>query len=588
MSTSIIKSMRLRFGVVLLTVLAMMATWTLGLRHVKSADAAANGVGATNPVTFCKDIAPITLNRCAGCHRPGQSAPFGLITYEDVRKHAQAMVEVTGNRYMPPWLPDSSEAEFVGARRLSDAEIQLIAQWHAEGDPEGSPTDLPATPIWPEGWQLGEPDLVVTLDRPYTLPASGRDVYRNFVLRLPLRTNEYVSAVEFRPGSRAVHHAFMRFDRTPTSRRLDGLDGQPGFDGMDTPSSAEGAEGYFLSWQPGKIALRSPENLAWRLTAASDLVLQLHMRATGKAEIIQPTVAFFFTDKPPTAIPFKIALLSYDIDIPPGDREYYVKDEYLLPVDVQVSGLLPHAHYLGKELRAFALLPDGSTKSLLRIRSWDFNWQGDYRFVQPVFLPKGTKLVMDFSYDNSTNNVRNPNHPPKRVRYGLQTNDEMAGLMVQVLLRNRADLERISENYQFKVVGNMITYNSYLLQTNPSDARAHVELGKAFWALGKKHQAFEHFQKAVAIKPTEADAHYHLGMMLEEANAPAQAIQEYREALRLSPELFEAHNNLGLLLLQKGRLAEAEEHFLAVIRLYPEDDIARSNLELVKKAKAGQ
>src|SRR5262249_29289840 len=157
---------------------------------------------------------------------------------------------------------------------------------------------------------------------PYLLPAEGRDVYRNFVLPLPLNTTRYVSAIELHMGNRAVHHAFMRFDRTHQSRRLDEQDPEPAFEGMEFPSSAEGPEGYFLSWQPGKRASRCPDGLAWPLKAGSDLVLQLHMQATGQQETIQPTVAFFFTDQPPSKIPFKIALGHYEMDIPPGDKEY--------------------------------------------------------------------------------------------------------------------------------------------------------------------------------------------------------------------------------------------------------------------------
>jgi tetratricopeptide (TPR) repeat protein len=574
-----------------LLLLAGVALWSyIGSRDLCHGKAPAGIVPGGSPnraVTFSKDIAPLTLQHCAGCHRPGQSAPFSLITYQDVRKHAQAIVEVTARRYMPPWLPEPGELELVGTRRLKDTEISLLARWHAEGDPEGNPVDLPPIPTWPDGWQLGQPDLVVTPDRAYTLPAEGKDVYRNFVLPLPIHTTRYVSGVEFRAGNRSVHHAFMRFDRTRESRRADGQDGAPGFDGMDTPSSAEGPEGYFLSWQPGKVAMRSPEGLAWALKAGSDLVLQLHLQVTGKPEMIQPTVAFYFTDKPPTQIPFKIALRSYDIDIPAGATEYWVRDAYTVPVDVEVLGLLPHAHYLGKELRAEALLPDGSRKSLLLIKHWDFNWQGDYRYAQPVFLPSGSTLLMEYSYDNSTNNTRNPHFPPQPVQYGLQTSDEMAGLMVQVRLHSPSDLERLARHYQSKVVESVIAYNSYALRTDPGNARAHLELGKALWALGKKREAWEHFQRAVALKPTLADAHYHLGMMLEEFDRAGLAEQEYREALRLNPDLFEAHNNLGLLLMQKGQLPQAEQHFRTAVRLSPDDSIARSNLDLLQRSPGG-
>lgn len=541
-----------------------------------------------NSVTFAKDIAPITLNQCAGCHRPGGAGPFSLITFQDAAKHAEQIADVTARRFMPPWLPEPGEVEFIGARRLSAEQIGLIQQWVAEGKREGEAKDLPPVPQWSDGWELGQPDMVVTMASSYTLPSEGRDVYRNFVIPLPLQTNRFVSAIELRPGSRAVHHAFMRFDRTGQSRRLDAQDAEPGFDGMDTPSSAEGAEGYFLSWQPGKRPLRSPEGLSWPLRTGSDLVLQLHMQPTGKPELVQPSIAFFFTSEPPARIPFKFALGSYEIQIPPGVTDYRVKDTYTLPTDVDVLGLLPHAHYLGKELKAYAVLPDRSTKPLLWIKNWDFNWQGDYRFEHPVPLPKGSILTMEYSYDNSAHNVRNPNHPPKQVNYGLQTTDEMAGLMIQVLLKSRADLERTARDYQFKVAKSVISYNAFAVRQNPNNAKAHTELAKALFALGNKKDSFAHFQQAIAVNPQQADAHYHLGLMFEEQNNLAAAEKQYELALAANAELFEAHNNLGLLLMQKGRLAEAEEHFAAVIRIHPEDAIAPYNLNLVRKARGGR
>jgi hypothetical protein len=541
-----------------------------------------------NTVTFTKDIAPITLDHCAGCHRPGESGPFSLITYQEVKKHARQIAEVTARRYMPPWLPEPGDVEIEGARRLSSEEIGLIQQWVAEGAREGAASDLPPTPKWPQGWQLGEPDLVIKMERPYHLPAEGIDVYRNLVLPVPLATNRYVSAIELHPGNKTVHHAFMRFDRTQQSRRLEGQDGEPGFDSMETPISAEGPEGFFLSWQPGKRPSRLPDGLTWELKAGSDLVLQLHMRPSGKVETIQPTIGFFFTDQPPSKIAFKLGLSSFDIDIPAGEREYWVRDSYVLPVDVDVLGVLPHAHYLGKELRAFAVLPDGSKQWLLRIKNWDFNWQGDYRFVKPISLPKRSTLTMEYSYDNSTNNLRNPNHPPKRVRYGLQTTDEMAGLMIQVLLRSQPDLEKLAQDYQFKVVKNMISFYTFELHRNPQDAKAHAELGKALLALGRTKEARQHLEQALAIMPGQADAHYHLGLMLEDQHDLAAAQGQYEAALSANPELYQAHNNLGLLLMQQGRLAEAKEHFLEVIRIHPEDTIARFNLDLVKRATLGQ
>ena len=379
----------------------------------------------TGTLTFTKDIAPIVFSHCTVCHRPGQSSPFGLMSFADVKKRAKQITEVTQRRYMPPWLPEPGYGEFANQRRLSADQIGIIQQWVAEGLAEGNPADLPPAPRWSEGWQLGQPDLVVKMSEPYTLRPGGKDVYRNFVIPVPTTSTRYVQAVEFLPDNpKIVHHAFMKVDRTRESRRLDERDPEPGFDFMITPVSAQMPEGHFLSWVPGNALAREPNGLAWTLERDTDLVLQLHMRPSGKPEMIQPAVGIYFTDEPPTNTPFKILLTSRTIDIPAGVTRYEVEDSFILPVDVEVAAVLPHAHYLCRRMEAVAALPGGAQKWLLLIKEWDFNWQGDYRYAQPVFLPRGTTVSMRYTYDNSTNNVRNPHQPPERVAYGPQTSDE--------------------------------------------------------------------------------------------------------------------------------------------------------------------
>ena len=228
-------------------------------------------------------------------------------------------------------------------------------------------------------------------------------------------------------------------DRTGQSRRLDAETPEVGFGGMNSPGSAQGPLSQFLSWQPGKLPPSDANADAWKLEKGSDLVLQAHMQPTGKPERIQPSVAFYFSDRPSSNIFFKMGFDSFTIDIPAGETNYVVKDSYRLPVDLEIIGILPHAHYLGKRLQSFATLPDGTRKWLLSISDWNFNWQGDYRYAQPLFLPKGSTIQMEFSYDNSTNNVRNPHRPPERVQYGLQTTDEMANLAFIFRLSNQHD-----------------------------------------------------------------------------------------------------------------------------------------------------
>src|SRR5207249_916114 len=197
-----------------------------------------------------------------------------------------------------------------------------------------------------------KPDLVVTLPQSYTLPAEGKDLYRNFVVPIPIASSRYVPAVEFQPGlPRGVHHAFMRFDRTRQSRHLDEQDSEPGFPGMDTPATAFSPASQFLSWQPGKMPSFGSDGASWALDTNVDLVLQLHMQPTGKPELVRPSVGFYFTDRPPSRIFFKVRLVSLAIDIPAGETNYVAQDEYVLPVDAEALGVLPHAHYLCKEMQ---------------------------------------------------------------------------------------------------------------------------------------------------------------------------------------------------------------------------------------------
>jgi len=535
-------------------------------------------------VTFNRDIAPILFQHCSGCHRPGQSAPFSLLNYADAKKRADDIAKATAQGYMPPWLPEGGYATFVGERRLATAEIDMIQQWLAEGAIEGTPADLPALPAWSSDWQLGEPDLVVTMPEPYLLKAEGRDVYRNFVIRVPLVATRYVKGVELRSGNpRVVHHAFIKVDPTAQSRRLDAEDVEPGFAGMNSP--AKMPDGHFLGWQPGRLPTFLPDGLAWRLNPKDDLVVEMHLNPSGKPEQIQSSIGLFFTDRPPTNTCFKMALTSYTMDIPAGAQNYVVQDSYQLPADVSVLAVLPHAHYLAKEMHGWATLPNGTKQSLLFIRQWDFNWQGDYRYAQPVFLPKGTILAMRFTYDNSTNNVRNPNHPPKTVNYGSQSSDEMAELWFQLLPHNEGDLDRLTSDYQAKLTRLFREHSEFLLLRNPSDAKAHADLGLDLLSRGRLAEAERHFRAALQASPDFGLAHYRLGLLFRQQNRLAEARAEFETALRLDPDDSKAHGNLGFIFLQQGELGSAQSHFESALALNPDDTVARNGLAETLKAR---
>ncbi|GAG43895.1 unnamed protein product, partial [marine sediment metagenome] len=223
------------------------------------------------------------------------SAPFSLLTYQDVKQHVEQIVDVTSSRFMPPWLPKQGHGEFAHERRLNDEQLEQIRRWVEAGAPEGDLADLPEPPQWAEGWQLGEPDLVVTMPEPYLLQAEGVDVFRNFVLPVPISKTHYVKAVEFRPGNpRVVHHLTMQVDPTPTSQRLDEKDAEPGYPGMLYSRNVRVPDGQLLGWTPGKLPHPAGDEMAWRIQPGTDLVLQLHMLPGGKPEPVQVSVGFFF------------------------------------------------------------------------------------------------------------------------------------------------------------------------------------------------------------------------------------------------------------------------------------------------------
>ena len=521
-------------------------------------------------VTFNQHIAPIVFRNCAACHRPGEAGPFSLLSYADVRKRAEQIARVTSIRFMPPWPPEPGYGDLAGARRLGDDQVALIQRWARAGAPEGPPP-APSPPAFTEGWQLGPPDLVIEMDRAYTVPAEGTDLFRNFVLPAPVKTTRYVRAMELRPGDkRVVHHANVLLDRTGSARRHDARDPGPGFGGMDVELESDAFEpdSHFLFWKPGTAALSEPEGMPWTIDDKTDLVLNLHLQPTGRPEVIRPLLGLYFTEAPPTRFPMLLQL-EHDgaIDIPPGATDFAVEDHYELPVDVEVLGVYPHAHYLGKDVQGYAILPDGSKTWLIWIRDWDFAWQAVYRCAHPIFLPRGSVLHMRIGYDNSEANPRNPSHPPREVKAGNRSSDEMGHLWVQVLPRQRDDRWTLQE-----------TFMRRRLEKYPGDFVAHANLGAALEARGRPAEAIEEYRRALAVRPTSAAALNNLGAALQSTGDVEGAIRAYREAVQAEPDYANAQHNLGNALAVTGALAEAVPHLREAVRLSPGDAVALSNL----------
>jgi Flp pilus assembly protein TadD len=572
--------------------------------------AAPSTAGTATP-TFTKDVAPILFTHCAGCHRPGQGAPFSLLTYHDAKAHADEIAGATQARVMPPWLPDAGGIRFIDERRLSSSQIDTLQRWTQGGAPEGDPRDLPPRPALTDAWQLGQPDLVISPAKPFTLPAGSNDVFRNLVIRTSLDRDRFIRAVEFRPGPAPVHHAVLHLDRTGAARGRDGADGHPGFGGMGAPGTQE-PDGHFVGWAPGRGPILSADGMPWRLVRGTDFVLELHLIPGQVAIDVQPTVALFFADARSAATPLMFKMGSTAIDIPAGSTDYAITDRYVLPADVDLLSLYPHAHFLGKDMQVSARLPDGTTRSLLHIRQWSFHWQQDYRLAAPLPLPRGTAIDMRFTYDNSDRNPANPHRPPVRVFAGQRSTDEMGNLLLQLVPRSAADRARLMRDaasrqtianvgaaeglvkqHPESAENQIFLGSSYVdvgrvaegmaclrraLQIDPRSARAHNEMGGALLAAGRSTDAVASFTRATTLAPNDARFHYNLGKAQNAAGAIAEAGTSFEHALARDPDLAEAHDELGVWLFARGRLREALVHLQRAVDLAPDSAIAHSDL----------
>lgn len=560
----------------------------LSVALVAGCDRGPSSGGTAGPPTFAQDVAPIIHENCSYCHRPGQAAPFDLLTYADASQRARQIGEVVSSRFMPPWLPEPGFNHFQNERLLTPAQIATITNWVAAGAPEGNRAATPTPPAFTNAWHLGPPDLIVTLSEPFTLPAEGPDVYRNFVVPIPIESERYVRAMEFRPGNgRVVHHAFFAFDDSGEAQLQDLNDAGPGFGGMHLPRSGQVPDGQFFSWQPGKLPMGGDDRRAWRLKPRTVLVVQLHLQTTGKPELVQAEIGFHFSPQPGTDITFKIGLGSYELEVPPGATNFVAEDAFVLPVDVELLAVLPHAHYIARRMQATATLPDGTSHWLLNIGEWDFNWQGEYWYREPLQLPKGTRVGMRFFYDNSTNNPVNPFNPPQPVSYGLNSTDEMAELWMIFRLKTAEDRLQLNHAVLPKMAAEVITYNRKLLDKDPANARAWLRMGSAFYALGQNEQALEVLRRALQFDPQLDEAQYYLGLIAYDARDFGRAQAAFEAAITINRLNYKAHGYLGLVFLNLQDFPKSEASLLEALRIMPDDQVAQSNLRLLREVKSG-
>jgi tetratricopeptide (TPR) repeat protein len=528
--------------------------------------------------TFNRDIAPLVFARCGSCHRPGGPAPFDLLSYGSVRRHASQIAQATRSRAMPPWKADPGfGGPFVDQPPLSDDEIDRIGRWVEAGAPEGD-APLPPPPTWASGWQLGEPDQVITFEQPYVLPPEGTDVLRIFVLPIPIEARRFVRGLEFRPGNpNVVHHANIRVDRTRRSRELDAQDPLPGYDGL-MANTAQYPDGHFLGWTPGQVAPLLPRGMSWVLEPGTDLVVELHLQPTGRAETVSPSFGLYFTRDAPRRTPAILRLGKEDIDIPAGERVYTITDSYTLPVDVELHAVQPHAHYRARYVEGNATLPDGTTKPLIRISDWDFRWQHVFRLVTPIVLPRGTRLSMRFVYDNSDANPRNPKRPAERALWGQRSSDEMGNLWIQVLPATERDLAVLTADFHPKSVADDAAGYEMMLRREPSNIAYHNDAALLYLELSQPNRAVDHFAVVARMQSDVPAAQFNLGTALMRAGRLDEAVERFTRALALDRQYVAARINLANTLAALGRLDEAEVQYREGLALQDRNAVLLNNL----------
>ncbi len=401
--------------------------------------------------TWADDIAPIMFEHCASCHHPNGGGPWDFRDYEAVKRRARLIADAVDTLYMPPWKASPIKGvSFANERGLSDKQIDAIIAWAKGERALGDAAAAPPRPVYTTDWRLGEPDIVLQMAEPFNVPADGPDIYRNFVIPMPeLPDGQYLRGVEYRPkAKKTAHHTLFFLDTSGNARARDASSPGPGYDGMDAVFNIT----RLATWAVGQVPQPWPEGVALQVPDDADLLMQAHFHPLGKEETEQAEVALYLTDTPPTRsaivldVPFAFGVV-WNLDIPAGEPNYVVNESYTVTADVDLSSIMPHMHSIGTDMEATAVLPDGSRQPLIKLMHWDFNWQENYVYAEPVHLPAGTRIDMTFRYDNSPDNPSNPHHPPRRITWGPDSDDEMASMSFFFVTDTEEQRQQLLDGY---------------------------------------------------------------------------------------------------------------------------------------------
>jgi hypothetical protein len=391
---------------------------------------------ATAP-TFSRDVAPILYKNCTNCHRQGEIGPMPLVSFADARPWAKAIANRVTDGTMPPWHADPAHGEFLNDRRLSAADRDTIVRWASNGAAEGNRADLPKLPAYAEGWQMGQPDTIWSMQEDYPIPASGTIEYKNFEVPTNLTEDKWAQAIEVRPGNRSVvHHVIVYLIDPKPVRAPQPFTPGPGMRRpADAPKTEHGPEvndrpmkhgptGWLSGYAPGQSVRVYQPGTALRVPAGATLIIQEHYTAIGKETTDRTRIGIKWAKEAPKTAVDVATLQNANFVLPAGASDTRVDAELTLKEDTTVWSILPHTHMRGKKWEVAAIYPDGRSELILAVPNYDFNWQTDYIFKQPLNLPKGTKIRTSAWYDNSTANKANPD-PKKDVYWGDQTWEEM-------------------------------------------------------------------------------------------------------------------------------------------------------------------